>query len=180
MRVRSAVGLLVALVLAGCGEDEPRDRAAARTTATPTASPTPTPTPASGRLTDAQVKTLERADRRARSAKRAYERAAIECGRTATDIPACFADAYRPYGRALKAMNAKVASARDTAGRQCRALLKDLEPATRKVGREYEAVQRAVAEQRYDDVADAGEDIAEAQLAYAQALKNALDSCEDI
>ena len=180
MRVRCALGLLVALLLAGCGEDEPRDRAAARTTATSTASPTPTPTPDSGRLTDAQVKALERADRRRRSRERAYQRAAIECGRTATDISACFADAYRPHARAMEAMTAAIGAAQDSAGRQCLALLDDLEPALRKLVRANDRVPRAVAAQRYDDVADAGGPIADAETAYEQALKNALDSCEDI
>ena len=46
--------------------------------------------------------------------------------------------------------------------------------------RENDTVQKAYAEERYEDTADAGGPIAEAELAYEDALKNALDSCEDI
>ena len=54
---------------------------------------------------------------------------------------------------------------------QCLALLDDLEPALRKLVRANDRVPRAVAEQRYDDVADAGGPIADAETAYEQALK---------
>jgi len=91
MRVRCALGLLVALLLAGCGEDEPRDRAAARTKATPTASPTPSPTPDSGRLTDAQVAVLDRADKRVRRTGRAYLRAMNRCSRDPLTVRECVA-----------------------------------------------------------------------------------------
>ena len=182
MRLRSAVGLLLAALVwaAGTRRATAPQPAPRRRRARADATPTPTPTVDPGRLTAAEVAALERADRRLERANRAYHRALIKCGRTATDLPACLAAAYRPYERAFASLLTAIGTARDAAGRQCRALLEDVEPAVRKVQRANDTVQEAYAEQRYDDTADAGGPIADAELAYEGALKNALDSCEDI
>jgi hypothetical protein len=180
MRVRCALGLLVALLLAGCGEDEPRDRAAARTKATPTASPTPSPTPDSGRLTDAQVAVLDRADKRVRRTGRAYLRAMNRCSRDPLTVRECVAGEYRPHSRAMKATIAALGNAREAADKHCRAQVEDTVDAARAMMRANDAIQRALAERRYDDAVAGADDKVDAELAYEGAFDQIVTVCEDI
>jgi hypothetical protein len=180
MRVRSAVGLLVALVLAGCGGDEPRDQAAAPTKATPTASPTPTPTPDSGRLTDAQVKALERVDKRVRRTGRALLRAMNRCAEDPMTARECVAGEYRSHSRAMKATIAALGDAREAAGKQCRAQIEDAEDEARAMMRANDAIQSAIAERRYDDAVAGADDKVDAELAYEGAFDQIVSVCEDI
>jgi hypothetical protein len=180
MRVRCALGLLVALLLAGCGEDESRDRAAAPTKATPTASPTPTPTPDSGRLTDAQVAVLDRADKRVRRTYRSYERAMRTCTPDESRVRECIAAKYRPHARALRAKIAALETAQGAAAKQCGAQLEDAEDITRKRLRARDSIMRAIAERRYQDAIDDTRAAVDADIADEGAFEQIISVCEDI
>ena len=177
MRVRCALGLLVALLLAGCGEDEPRDRAAARTKATPTASPTPTPTPDSGRLTDAQVAALDRADKRVRRTDRAYARAMRRAHGTRCR-PRVRRREYRPHSRAMRRPSPP-SRRREAAAKQCRAQLEDAEDSRKRCVRATRSSAPSPSAGTTTP-SPTPRTVVDAEMAYEDAFEQIVSVCEDI